>query len=107
MAGLMRRPGFEDLEPIPQDDGPDPVVQIKYSDDFRETMDLFRAVLKATEYSKRALSLTSQVIDLNPANYTAWQYRRRCLEALGSDLREELRFTEATAYENPKNYQIW
>jgi protein farnesyltransferase/geranylgeranyltransferase type-1 subunit alpha len=102
-----RRPGWEDVEPVPQDDGPDPVVSIRYADEFRATMDLFRAVLRAQELSARALSLTAAVVEGNPANYTAWQYRRRCLDAIGADLREELRFTEATAYDNPKNYQIW
>ena len=48
-----------------------------------------------------------EVVEANPANYTGWQYRRRCLEALGSDLVQELRFTEESAYDNPKNYQIW
>lgn len=34
-------------------------------------------------------------------------FRRRALEALGADLREELRFTQEMALEHPKNYQIW
>jgi len=107
LSTALRRPGWEDVEPVPQDDGPDPVVSIRYADEFRSTMDLFRAVMHAQEFSARALALTAQVVEGNPANYTAWQYRRRCLDATGADLREELRYTEATAYDNPKNYQIW
>jgi hypothetical protein len=95
------------LQNILQDDGPNPVVEIRYTDEYRELMDLFRAVVKANEMSERALALTAEVVESNPANYTAWQYRRECLKALGSDLRQELRFSEATAYDNPKNYQIW
>jgi hypothetical protein len=38
----------------------------------RETMDYFRAVVKASEVSDRALRLTDEVIRLNAANYTAW-----------------------------------
>jgi len=102
-----RHPGWEDLAPLPQDDGPNPVVAIQYTDEYRELMDLFRAVMHANELSERALILTADVVEANPANYTAWQYRRQCLKALGSDLRKELRFSEATAYDNPKNYQIW
>jgi len=92
---------------IPQNDGPYPVVSIRYTSEFSATMDLFRAVLASGELSSRALKLTAEVVEANPANYTGWAYRRRCLEALGSDLHVELRFTEATAYDNPKNYQIW
>ena len=42
------------------------------------------------EMSERALSLTEDVIRMNPANYTAWQFRRQCLYALKKDLDEEL-----------------
>lgn len=106
MAALVAEE-WADLTPVPQDDGPDPVCAIMYRPEYVETMDIFRAVLKASEKSARALQLTAVVIDLNPANYTAWQYRRLCLEALGSDLHEELRYSEAVAYDHPKNYQIW
>lgn len=106
MAALVAE-DWADLTPVPQDDGPDPVCAILYSPEYVETMDIFRAVLKANELSARALQLTATVIDMNPANYTAWQFRRRCLEALGSDLHEELRYSEAVAYDHPKNYQIW
>lgn len=35
------------------------------------------------------------------------QYRRECLRAMGSDVREELDFMDKFAEDNPKNYQIW
>ena len=98
---------FSDLTPIPQDDGPRPVVPIAYDSSFRQIMDIFRAVLDCDELSSRALELTSEVIDLNAANYTAWHFRRRCLHALGSDLAAELKYVANIAGDNPKNYQIW
>jgi hypothetical protein len=41
-----------------------------------ETMNYFRAILRKDERSSRALHLTTEVIKLNPANYTAWYFRR-------------------------------
>lgn len=34
-------------------------------------------------------------------------YRRKCLEALGTELHQEMRLTARHALETPKNYQIW
>lgn len=67
---LSARPEWADVAPLPQDDGPNPVVPIAYKDDFRETMDYFRAVFKANELSPRSLALTSLAITLNSGNYT-------------------------------------
>ncbi|VFQ72435.1 unnamed protein product [Cuscuta campestris] len=101
------RPEWADVRPVPQDDGPSPVVPIAYSDDFSDAMDYFRAVYLAGERSPRALQLTAEAIALNPGNYTIWQFRRVVLEALEADLKEELEFVELVAKSNPKNYQIW
>jgi protein farnesyltransferase/geranylgeranyltransferase type-1 subunit alpha len=37
-----------------------------------DTMNYFRAVIQAEEKSERALELTTDVISVNSANYTAW-----------------------------------
>ncbi|EEY57304.1 protein farnesyltransferase/geranylgeranyltransferase, putative [Phytophthora infestans T30-4] len=100
-------PAWADVVKVPQDDGPNPIVSIAYSANFTDVMDCFRGVLKLNECSERTLALTLDVIDANPANYTVWYFRRRVLEALGSDLREELQFTADMAIQHPKNYQIW
>ena len=65
-----RRPELADVAPLPQGDGPCPVVAIDYRDDFREVMDYFRALYAARERSPRALRLTAEAIGLNPGNYT-------------------------------------
>lgn len=53
------------------------------------------------------MELTADALQLNPANYTVWQYRRDILRALGSDLYEELDYLEEVIRDNAKNYQVW
>ncbi|XP_063934300.1 protein farnesyltransferase/geranylgeranyltransferase type-1 subunit alpha-like [Zophobas morio] len=101
------REDWKDVKPIPQDDGPNPVVVIAYSKKFVDAHDYFRAILKSGEISERCLELTKNVILLNPANYTAWRYRRYLLFHLKMELSEEFAFTEEIALSFPKNYQVW
>ncbi|CAM8985398.1 hypothetical protein QQ045_006956 [Rhodiola kirilowii] len=104
---LRRREEWSDVTPVPQDDGPNPIVPIAYKDEFVEVMDYFRAVYLADERSLRSLCLTAEVIASNAGNYTVWHFRRLVLEALNVDLLEELDYVEQVASNNPKNYQIW
>lgn len=104
---LSRRAEWGDVNPVPQDDGPNPMVPISYTDDFAETMSYFRAVYLANEMSPRSLQLTAEAIYLNPGNYTVWQFRRSILQELDADLHKELEFLDSFGEDNPKNYQIW
>ncbi|OVA04595.1 Protein prenyltransferase [Macleaya cordata] len=104
---FSERKEWSDVKPIPQDDGPNPVVPIAYKDDFREAMDYFRAVYLADERTPRSFDLTSEVIQFNAGNYTVWHFRRLILESLDTDLHDELDFIELIAKSNSKNYQIW
>eukprot|EP00262_Sarcandra_glabra_P010065 TRINITY_DN24947_c0_g1_i1.p1 TRINITY_DN24947_c0_g1~~TRINITY_DN24947_c0_g1_i1.p1 ORF type:complete len:331 (+),score=48.23 TRINITY_DN24947_c0_g1_i1:53-1045(+) len=104
---LSERAEWSDVKPIPQDDGPNPVVAIAYKEEFRETMDYFRALYFSDERTLRSLNLTAEAIQMNPGNYTVWHFRRLILETLNTDLHEEMDFIERVAGSNPKNYQIW
>lgn len=99
----------DELVPVPQDDGPHPVVRIRYTPEFEEAMGRFRALLLRAELGERALAVTGEVIEVNAANYTAWAYRRRCLEALGSaeTWARELEWSAEITRANQKNYQVW
>ncbi|KAG0174538.1 1,3-beta-D-glucan synthase [Apophysomyces sp. BC1015] len=101
------RPQWADVTPIPQDDGPNPLVPIAYSNDYKDTMDYFRALIRCNEKSARALELTADIIEMNPAHYTVWGYRQDVLFSLGADLHKELDFIDSIASEQAKNYQVW
>ncbi|CAH1758057.1 1190_t:CDS:10 [Entrophospora sp. SA101] len=82
---------WEDVEPIPQDDGPNPLAPINYDPDYSRIMDYFRAISRKEEYSERALKY----------------YRQKILFALNSNLYDELEYVKNQILENPKNYQLW
>ncbi len=91
------RPEWSDVVPVELHEGPFPVVAIAYSDrcdyiyialplvyfnvlnifsfSVKDIFNYFRAIVLKNEISERAFQLTSDALELNPANYTVWQYR--------------------------------
>ncbi|KAF4629344.1 hypothetical protein G7Y89_g8805 [Cudoniella acicularis] len=100
-------PEWDDVVPIPQDDGEGALAQIAYTDEYAEAMGYLRAVMASKEHSPRVLELTEHIISLNPAHYTVWLYRASTLFAISSPIEEELTWVNDVALENQKNYQIW
>ncbi|ORY35543.1 hypothetical protein BCR39DRAFT_510606 [Naematelia encephala] len=104
---LSQRGTWTGIEPIAQDDGPNPLCAIMYANEYRDAMDYFRAIRASGEQSERVLELTETIIRDNPAHYTVWQYRLATLLALGKDLKEELELMNEFARINLKSYQVW
>ena len=99
---------WEDVIPIPQDDGgPNPLAAIAYTDDYSEAMSYLRAIMANDEKSERVLPLTEDIIRMNPAHYTVWLYRADTIFTLKKDLLEELRWLNGISLKHLKNYQIW
>ncbi len=89
-----------------QDDGPNDIVRIAYTEVFKEVYGYYRAILKSNEISDRVLQLNRDAALLNPANYTVWYHRRVLLKSLNKDLTDELQFIGEVIDNNPKNYQV-
>lgn len=85
MSKYSTSPVYADLTPLPLDQGgPSPLAAIAYSDDYAETMAYLRALMAADEKSERALEVTEDLVEMNPAHYTVWLYRMGVLRALAA-----------------------
>lgn len=75
-------PLWQDVDPIPQADQSNALAAIAYHPRYSEAMSYLRAVMAENEVSERALTLTEDLIAMNPAHYTVWIYRMRILKGL-------------------------
>jgi len=102
------RPEWADVTPIPQYlEGANPIAPIFYTEAYKDATNYFRAVVKNGEMSQRVLELTETIIRLNPAHYSAWQYRYQTLLAIKAPLDVELHLMDEIATKHLKTYQVW
>eukprot|EP00759_Apiculatamorpha_spiralis_P041185 PhF_6_TR39804/c0_g1_i1/m.59193/K05955/FNTA; protein farnesyltransferase/geranylgeranyltransferase type-1 subunit alpha len=98
---------FTDIPRVPALDTTMAVVHINYTSEFALAMDLFRGILQTQEKSERVLVVLWAILQLNPANYTVWKYRRDTIRAISADIQKELSLVAKLALRTPKNFQIW
>lgn len=110
-VAIGERPEWADLQPRLPPILPHAVIDIARDQQFGDLMDYFWAAVDTQELSERVLSLTEEIIvELNSSNYTVWEWRWRCIQALGGitkHVRIEEELMQRVVHDNPKNYQLW
>ncbi|KAG6897026.1 hypothetical protein C0992_004554 [Termitomyces sp. T32_za158] len=101
------RPEWSDVTPLAQYEDANPIAPIFYSAEYKDATDYFRGIVKTGEKSQRVLELTETIIRLNPAHYSAWQYRYETILALNAPLDVELKLMDELAVAFLKTYQVW
>ncbi|KAJ7064930.1 hypothetical protein C8F01DRAFT_1128787 [Mycena amicta] len=101
------RPEWSDVVPVGQYEKANPLAPILYTDEYKEATDYLRAIVQSGEKSERVLQLTEHVIRLNPAHYSAWQYRYETVIALKWPLDVEMTLMDELADKYLKTYQVW
>ncbi|CAK5261900.1 unnamed protein product, partial [Mycena citricolor] len=102
-----QRPEWDDVVPLEQFEKANPLAPILYSDEYKDATNYLRAVLQADERSERVMALTEHVIRLNPAHYSAWQYRYETFTALKLPIADEMTLMDELADKFLKTYQVW
>mmetsp|Transcript_7161 Transcript_7161/g.22915 ORF Transcript_7161/g.22915 Transcript_7161/m.22915 type:complete len:413 (-) Transcript_7161:27-1265(-) len=94
--------------------GKNGICSIAVDAEIAQTLALARLVMKQGDTSEAALLLSGRTIAANPADYTAWHWRRSILAAIVSRQGEgalrygrELELTAEIAAVSAKNYQLW
>jgi protein farnesyltransferase/geranylgeranyltransferase type-1 subunit alpha len=73
MGKYEGNPDWADIEPIPLNEGTlEPLAAIAFSDEYLEATSYLRAIMAKGELSPRVLSLTGDIINMNPSHYTVW-----------------------------------
>lgn len=115
---------WSDIEPIFIPEENRQLARINYSEDFAVAMAYLRALQPTQEISERALTLTQDILEMNPAHYSVWDYRFKIVTEIGNKVYDpkEVGLVRISAYppigedgswlndftlEHPKNYQIW
>lgn len=108
---ISLRPEWSDVVPLHPAPLPHPVVDIASDPAHGDLLAYFWAGMAAGELSQRMLDLCEEIImEINSAHYSVWEWRWRCVEALGGiaqHAQQEADLMRRVATDNPKNYQLW
>lgn len=82
-------------------------VRIQLNDVYVAKHEELDRYMAARDLSLDALTVAKEVIELNPANYMAWQFRRECLLKCKSDIQQDLDSIIDLGAKHAKAYQVW
>ncbi|KOC70498.1 Protein farnesyltransferase/geranylgeranyltransferase type-1 subunit alpha [Habropoda laboriosa] len=86
----QEREEWKDVTPVPQDDGPHPIVAIDYS----------------AKYASGELEFTENMLKKDAKNYHVWQHRQWCIKKFNL-FDEELKYVEELLDQDVRNNSAW
>ena len=106
---------FNDSERMEENFGPlndpetDIIIKQNYPNHVLDALNIFRCILKNSEYSSRAFELSEALSNKIKNHYAVWTYRRKYLiQQKDINLYEkELAMVDKYIMEEPKGFQIW
>lgn len=69
---MSRDEGLGPVEPIPLQEGPDPLAPIAYPGVYKDATSCLRGLQAKGEKSSRAMDMCELILEHNSAHYTAW-----------------------------------
>lgn len=99
---------FSDKESIPSFSPQVKILNIQYSKEKLQLMNIFRFILNSNEISQRVFDLTTEIIKISPSNYEVWVIRRKCFSEIEEiNIYNEIECLNEIIIHYPKVYQIW
>ena len=99
---------FSENESIPSFSPQVKILNIQYSKEKIQLMNIFRFILNSNEISQRVFDLTTEIIKISPSNYEVWVIRRKCLSEIEEiNIYNEIECLNEIIIHYPKVYQIW
>lgn len=99
---------WKDVTPVPNPQKSFYPFYVEMEPHYDQLMGYFRAIMNSGEESERAKTITNSVILNNPSNPCPFWYRRRVLESIGYNEKEELQFINSVLLDDSlKSYQLW
>lgn len=99
---------FPDFPATPKSRPTDEFLLIDYSPDYLKAHYILQWVMERQERSPRVIHLLNYIIEECEGHFTAWSYRRKCLDLRDKEnVEKEMNWIIHYTRTCPKNYQLW